>query len=317
MASNKLTHFSFTGLMQVGCLFVLLFSIASFLVPISWYFENFSHFRFQYLVFSVVFLIYFSFLKSKTFTVISLAIFLINSVYILPSYIKIQYSEDVSHHINLKLFHSNVLTPNTHYLKLIEQLHKEDPDIVVLQEVDKLWIKNLVPIKTIYPHFIEQPQADNFGIALYSKVPISEHKTHYWTDLDLPSIEAEFNLDGVAFHILATHPLPPVNKYYYDQRNLQLKAIAKSTRNITTAKIVIGDLNTTIWSKDYRVLETSTGLFNVSKGFGFIPTWPTNLMPLMIPIDHCLVSKHFKVVGVKSGDNFGSDHLPLIVELQL
>ena len=242
---------------------------------------------------------------------------MINVIFVIPSYIKTQNSENITNHKKLKLFHSNVLTTNTRYKKLIDQLNREEPDVVILQEVNNSWIKNLTSIKTIYHHFIELPRSDNFGIALYSKIPISEYKIHRWTDYDLPSIEAKLVLDGVPFHIIATHPLPPVNKQYYDARNLQIKAVSDIVRKLDTAKIVIGDLNTSIWSVDYKVLESDTGLFNVSKGFGIIPTWPTNLIPMMIPIDHCLVSKHFNVVGVKSGENFGSDHLSLIVELKL
>lgn len=35
------------------------------------------------------------------------------------------------------------------------------------------------------------------------------------------------------------------------------------------------------------------------------------------PIDHCLVSSEFTVKNIKTGNDIGSDHLPLIIELSL
>ncbi len=38
---------------------------------------------------------------------------------------------------------------------------------------------------------------------------------------------------------------------------------------------------------------------------------------LMMPIDHCLVSSDIRVIGVQTGEDVGSDHLPLLVELEI
>jgi endonuclease/exonuclease/phosphatase (EEP) superfamily protein YafD len=38
---------------------------------------------------------------------------------------------------------------------------------------------------------------------------------------------------------------------------------------------------------------------------------------LMLPLDHCLVSEDIRVADVKTGEAIGSDHLTLVVELEL
>jgi endonuclease/exonuclease/phosphatase family metal-dependent hydrolase len=47
------------------------------------------------------------------------------------------------------------------------------------------------------------------------------------------------------------------------------------------------------------------------------PTWPTRFSPLLIPIDHCLVSATVAVVKRSVGPNIGSGHCPLLVDLAL
>ena len=72
-----------------------------------------------------------------------------------------------------------------------------------------------------------------------------------------------------------------------------------------------------MWSSDYLAVETISGLNNARQGFGILPTWPTYMPFLMIPIDHILISEHFVINDFKVGNNIGSDHLPLIIELAL
>jgi len=299
--------------MQIGSLLILIFSLVPFLSGLFWYLDLLSNFRFQYLILSTFTTIGFLFFKNKVYLVMSVIGVLINSVFVIPVFTQTNDTSGELHQNSLKLFHANVLTSNNEYKKLIAQVMEESPDIILLQEVDQQWVASLAAIKSKYEFSIEIPRNDNFGLALFSKTPIQDYQIHDWTDLEIPTIEAEFNLAGQPLRIITTHPPPPVNKYYYEAGTAQFEAIAHTVKTEEIPTIIIGDLNTTIWSEQYKLIESGTGLVNAS--MGFMPTWPTNLLPLMIPIDHCLVSKHFNVINVKTGNDFGSDHLPLIVEL--
>ena len=103
----------------------------------------------------------------------------------------------------------------------------------------------------------------------------------------------------------------------HDARNEQLQSIAGLVDQLAGEIILLGDLNSSVWDIHLRRLEDSTGLRNAREGFGVLPSWPTFLPFAMIPIDHALVSKGIAVTDVRTGQKFGSDHLPLIVTLSL
>ncbi len=315
MKSDHVTGLSLLGLLQVGGFLVLIFSLAPLLSDHFWLLDLLSHFRFQYLIISLLLVVVFFIFKKYTDLVVSLTCVLLNAVYVLPLYTKSVPTSDGNYPGSIKLFHANVLTANTAYDELLTRVRQQRPDVLVLQEVNQQWLESIAAIKAQYTYHIEVPRADNFGLALYSQIPISAHQIHDWTDLEIPTIEAILAWQGQPFRLIAAHPPPPVNKYYDQAGTSMFEAIANKLKAEPMASVVIGDLNTTVWSTKYSILESGTGLANVAKGF--MPTWPSNLWPLMIPIDHCLVSEHFSVLSVATGGDFGSDHLPLVVELGL
>ena len=117
--------------------------------------------------------------------------------------------------------------------------------------------------------------------------------------------------------MLVTHPPPPISARHYRARNAQLNDLTGILHAFDGPWIVAGDFNATPWSADYRRFEGQTGLRNVRRGFGLLPTWPSQLLALGIPIDHVLVSPDFAVTEAKTGPDIGSDHRPVIATLTL
>ena len=126
-------------------------------------------------------------------------------------------------------------------------------------------------------------------------------------------------VDGVGrrLQLVGTHPMIPLGQRNYAARNTQLATVGDLLRRGDGARLHVGDLNASLWDLNYRTLEARTGLRNVRRGFGILPTWPTFLPFAMIPIDHVLVSGEVGVVDVRTGARIGSDHLPLVVTLTL
>lgn len=240
----------------------------------------------------------------------------LNLMYVMPWYFT--HTGKISNDtVEIKLMHSNVNTRNQNFQAFINLVNSESPDIVIAQEVNSKWLLKLKKIASSYPYSYSSPREDNFGIAIFSKYPFDSINELYWGSANVPSLKAELTVSGQQFTIITTHPLPPISNEYYIARNSQIDEVSEVSKVINSPLVVIGDLNVTMWSSDYKSLELDTNLTNTRKGFGLLPTWPTMMPIFMIPIDQCLVSSHFVVHDIKVGENIGSDHLPLIVKLGL
>lgn len=240
----------------------------------------------------------------------------LNASVVLPCYwgVKTQEPQGVETE-RLRVLLSNVYTANTHSELLIELVQAENPDIVVLEEVNDRWINELQKLNVRLPYSKWISRSDNFGIGIWSRLPFSEVKVIEFGDYSVPSIEAEVEFAGQKLSILATHPVPPVSVGGFAERNAQLVDLAGLARQSVLPMILVGDLNVTMWSPYYRRVILESGLKDARKGFGVLPTWPTLLPFMKIPLDQCLVSPSIHVRGFKTGTSVGSDHLPIIVDL--
>ena len=303
-----------TGLLQAAAVITVAFSVGT-LLPIDHFaIQLFTHFRLQYLVVSLGLLLLFKYLRSPWLTGAIAAGVVLNAVLVLPWYVG---EDETSGGVELKLLHANVLSSNTEYDRLIRLLDTEAPDLVMLQEVSPDWLVALDELRANYPYSYAEAREGNFGIALFSRVPLRSVSHFDSPPFGYPTIVASLDIDGQVLHFIGTHPMIPVSGTFYDARNEQLAGVARLLGKQAEPKILVGDLNLSQWDINYKRLEQQGGVRNARKGFGILPTWPVFLPFAMIPIDHVLVSETISVTGFYSGPRIGSDHLPLVVTFTL
>lgn len=296
-------------------------------------FDLTSHFKLQYAIAALVTLPVLFITRAYFHVVMCVALLVFNTAHIVPWYFSdnapSQFTANESAadksanatNNDIKLFVNNVLSSNTSTDALLQQIKDERPDIIVLLETNRLWIDRLSDIEQDYPYRAVVPREDYRGMALYSKLPILSDSIEFLSAGATPSIMATLLLDNASqteFILIATHPLAPVSGSYYASRNAQLSAIAAKAEKLNDNPLIVaGDLNTTLWSKHYKILEEQGSLANARTGFGVAPTWPSLFSVFGIPIDHVLISEHFAVEDFRIGSNTGSDHLPIIAKLRL
>jgi endonuclease/exonuclease/phosphatase (EEP) superfamily protein YafD len=296
---------------------VFLCSIAGFIGYIHKYFELTSHFKLQYLMAALACLLIFVTLHGWWSALMACFTIVINLVMVLPWYIPPSQADLTQPYDPVKLLFANVESTNTNFSAFISFVIEENPDVLIIQEATEPWINRLRVLKERFPYDKALPRPGGIGIALYSRIPIERFDVLAIGSERVPGLLARLNRGGGVFSVVTVHPRAPLCRNCFGQRNEELRDAASIVQALPAPKILVGDLNTSLWSPYYAHLMRQTGLDNARKGFGLLPTWPA-FMPwpfLRIPIDHCLVSPDIRVIRMRTGRNIGSDHLPIIVDM--
>lgn len=303
----------------VGCAFA---TLGSYLGDQQHALELLTHFRMQILALSCISGLGVILCYGRIWILLALIMVALNALPVVPYYIP--HRATATNTPSIRLLNANVLISNTHYEPLAQLIQKEAPDIVALQEVDATWLNVLEPtMHGQYPYRKLVPVDSPFGIALYSKFPLSGVQVKFfgkaYRGRFFPSILAQVQCGAkcgpTGFGILVTHPLPP--KAGFEVRNSQLADIAQQRASFGPKLIITGDLNISQWSPYFSQFIHDTGLQDSQLGFGVQPSWPADMPLFRVPIDHVLISPGIEVIHRRLGPDIGSDHLPVIVDLQI
>jgi endonuclease/exonuclease/phosphatase (EEP) superfamily protein YafD len=193
----------------------------------------------------------------------------------------------------------------------------EAPDVVFLQEFTALAQQALAGhsgVAARYPHRLEAPQPDPFGLAVLSRLPLSDLQTLQPGNLrDTLRLRATVAWNGKAVHLSALHPMPPLDAVFARARDQALVQEAERFAQASGLALLAGDLNTSPWARSLFAVETTLRRAN-----GAAPSWPNAFGWLsVLPLDHVLASRGWQVLDSRSGPDLGSDHRPQVVRLVL
>ncbi len=105
---------------------------------------------------------------------------------------------------------SNVEQENEQFDRWLSVVDKANPDILIAVEIDQRWIEASQSLFERYPHRILHPQDNWYGMMILSRLPIVQYQLRFLIQDDVPSIDAEKQLDdGTLTRVIAVHPRPP------------------------------------------------------------------------------------------------------------
>ena len=280
------------------------------------YLELTTHFRLQYVIASVACAVALTLLQSWKFLPIAILCAILNAVYLGP-YLTSNVSDEVKPSgVHVRLLHANVLKLNTNYQAVLDLVNESNADVVVLQEITDDWVEHIKELEKNYPYSAIEPRLQGAGMAIFSRHPFDDLQQLKLDDSTHLAIFAKVKPGGRSLSLLSMHPTTPITPTKFKNRNLQFTAAAELMKRTDGSKVLIGDLNITMWSPYFRKLVENSGLRDSRVGFGLNTSWPMPLPSfLRLPIDHCLVSNDIHVDQFKIGSKTGSDHRPIIVDL--
>lgn len=218
----------------------------------------------------------------------------------------------------LQLLSLNVLQDNRDYQRTIDLVQKEQPDIFLAMETDASWIDALAVLEADYPHGAKVPLDNYYGMALYSRLPLSGLAQLELAGDETPLITARVHLpSGLYANFFAVHPLPPRPGQDSDQRDAELVLLADLVRESGRPTLVMGDFNDVPWSRVIETFQRVGGLVDPRIGRGYFASFDATNPLLRWPLDHAFFTDDFAVMQFDRRSDVGSDHFPLALRLCL
>lgn len=216
----------------------------------------------------------------------------------------------------VSVLYANVETSNTEHAALRSLIEQRDPDIVMLLEVDQVW-DTALSLHARYPTSHLILRQDNFGLAIYSKLPWSQKAI---TDVEAgpPIIAGSVEVPGFGPLSLALfHAMPPASSYAFNTNRLFLRRLAGYLKDQAPDGIVAGDMNATPFSPFFQVFREGGDLRHALWGRGLWATWNAKLPFLRLMLDHIFYKGDVRLIDIERLDRIGSDHFPLFASFQL
>ncbi len=213
-------------------------------------------------------------------------------------------TDDDSNRISLLIY--NVLHDNREVAALRDLIRDNEPDIILLSETTQWWLERLDGLEDGYPHTLFQPQENDYGLLLYSRLEPENSEIRFLVDPEVPSIRTQVGLrSGTVVTLYGVHPRPPGlrppgkekdsgidedvegEREDSDMREAELLSVAKEIKELgDVPAIVAGDLNNVAWSYTKRLFKRIGGLLDPRVGRGIINTLSTRSRLLRFPLDY-------------------------------
>jgi len=218
----------------------------------------------------------------------------------------------------LRVFFANVAATNIQHESLLKEIAAANPDVIVLVEFSWPWhiAFKSAPVMAPYKYGAGWLQSHIGSVNVFSKLPLKSEKQDWISGRAVHT--ADIQLGAQTLRLIGLHAPRPIGSPMYNYHGYWEQMIPILTGEQGPV-VIVGDFNATEHSRVYRNL-TADRLRSAhdDRGRGYAATWPNGQLWLPpIRIDQAFVSPEVECVRIVEGEGRGSDHKPLIVDVQI
>lgn len=232
---------------------------------------------------------------------------------------------------NLRVMVANVNGANPEKERFAALVAKDAPDVVIGVEVIRGWRSTIESLPGL-GYVTNGPETRRSAVMIASRYPVTAELVELGARANPTefiggsmAVRAEVQRPGAArpLVIYGIHPSTTRDARGWVARDYYLEGLARrvSEEPPGTDVIVAGDWNTPYWSPVLTNFFATSGILTTERG-----PWPPPTrffrefgapIALGTPIDRVAVSKEIGVAGIRTSEDFGSDHLAVITDLAL
>ncbi len=224
--------------------------------------------------------------------------------------------------VTVSLLSYNILGNNEDREPVLETIQNHSADILVVIEYENSWVDAIETATSFYPYSIKQPASTGFGIAVFSKFPLTNPTVAKSTEADdIPVILSEIKIAQQSVLLAAVHFLSPTSPERMAIRNEQMATVSRLIEEYQQDRelpvILVGDFNCVPWSPFVADMLNNLNLRDTRQGYFYQGSWPTFNWLARIPIDNAFVSQQIHVGKRSLLPVTSSDHFPLYLEFSV
>lgn len=206
----------------------------------------------------------------------------------------------------------NVKVKNRNHGEIVDQIRRNDPDLLFLVETDQRWIDALEPVLSGYPHVTRHPQPEAFGLVFASRLPVLKANVVENTYRDTPTLYSTVQPRGAdPIEFIGLHPKPPLPGWNTELRDKNIIRAGVETPDRLPDAFVMGDFNDVPWSRTTTAFRSTGAWRDPRIGRGTYPTFPAGFLLLGWPLDQFMVKGRLNVAAFEVLPDNGSDHRAL------
>lgn len=216
----------------------------------------------------------------------------------------------------IRIMMANVLQDNRRADLVLAAVRSANADVVCLVETDDWWMAALAELDHEYSWVRRHPLSNDYGMVLYSRLPVTAFDLRFVVSDDVPSMRAVVQLksgDEVVVHCV--HPPPPLPESPSYGRDAELVLLGREIAEHGRPAIVIGDLNDVAWSYTAKLFRHVSHMVDPRVGRGLFSTFHAEHPLARYPLDHVFHTRDFSLRELRVMPYTGSDHFPIMVDL--